>query len=209
MLPPEPVIYVVRHGQTEWNRLGIMQGQLDSPLTGLGVEQAQAIGRYLSTHLAGQQDAIRIESSHLGRALATANIIRETLGLGDECLHTTPLLAELHFGDWQGLDKYQIEARWPGQLAERSRNRWSYRLPNGEDYPMLMARARQWLARERLAPITIVVTHQQFSNVLRGVYTSLVEADILGSVHEQNCLFRLQEQMSQRICTEAGSSFVD
>lgn len=214
MQAPEPIIYLVRHGQTEWNRQGIVQGQLDSPLTDLGREQAQAIGQYLADCLSDQLDAIRIESSHLGRALTTANIIRETLGLEKERLTTTPLLAEMHFGNWQGFDKAQIENHWPGQLDERSRNRWHFQMPNGENYPMLIARARQWLAQQRSAPLTIVVTHQQFSNALRGAYLDLTEEEILQSAHEQNCLFRLQHQRCEhqrceRICTQAAATQVD
>jgi probable phosphoglycerate mutase len=146
------MIYLVRHGQTEWNRDGILQGQLDSRLTELGLRQAEAVGRHLARIIKNPAD-VYIESSHLGRARATAEIIREIIGLDASRCCATELLAEIHLGEWQGLDKTQIEARWPGRLAEREQNKWDYKIPGGENYCLLEERAKCWLAQQRLAPI--------------------------------------------------------
>ena len=66
-------IYLVRHGESEWNREGRIQGQFNSPLTEFGVAQAKAISSFLSDHLS--YDQIQIYSSPLGRAQQTAEII--------------------------------------------------------------------------------------------------------------------------------------
>ncbi len=71
-----PTLYILRHGQTEFNLQHRVQGQCDSPLTELGVAQAHAAGRWLASQGARFE---RIFSSPLGRALATAEIAREEL----------------------------------------------------------------------------------------------------------------------------------
>lgn len=71
-----PTLYVLRHGQTEYNLQRRVQGRCDSPLTPLGVEQARAAGRWL----AGQ--GIRFDrmcTSPLGRAVSTLEVVREEL----------------------------------------------------------------------------------------------------------------------------------
>jgi len=75
------VIYLVRHGETEWNLVRRYQGWGDSPLTERGLAQAEAIGRLLS----GLPEARSAElvSSPIGRARRTAEIIRESLGRGE------------------------------------------------------------------------------------------------------------------------------
>ena len=64
---PEQILYLVRHGETTWNREGRMQGQGDSPLTERGIEQARRIGRTLERLLDGRMPAVMV-TSPLGRA---------------------------------------------------------------------------------------------------------------------------------------------
>ncbi|MGH6971015.1 MAG: phosphoglycerate mutase family protein, partial [Caulobacteraceae bacterium] len=68
------MIWLVRHGQTEMNREGRLQGTIDSPLTPLGLEQAALVGRWFASHA---HDPARwtISTSPLGRARSTAEII--------------------------------------------------------------------------------------------------------------------------------------
>ena len=88
-------IYLVRHGETEWNRIRRYQGWSDSPLTDQGRAQAQAIGRLLCT-LPEAQSADLV-ASPIGRARHTAEIIRECLGRS-EPLRFDDRLRELSFG---------------------------------------------------------------------------------------------------------------
>jgi probable phosphoglycerate mutase len=186
------IVYMIRHGQTEWNRLGILQGQTDSPLTALGERQAQAVGERLARLLPDPAEAW-IESSPLGRARATAEIVRRCLGLDKARLSVDALLAEIHLGEWQGLDQARIEERWPGLLAARERDRWHFRVPGGENYPDLQARARRWLERKRLARVTVAVAHQQIGNALRGWHGKLTPAETLRLVHGHESVFCLRE----------------
>lgn len=72
------MIYLVRHGETEWNRAGRMQGQLDSPLTERGQAQARAVGETLA-ELTNGANGLALVASPLGRTMATATIIAEAL----------------------------------------------------------------------------------------------------------------------------------
>src|SRR5206468_11831561 len=74
-----PVIYLVRHGQTEFNRERRIQGHVDSPLTELGVRQARAVG-WLLRDLIRDPAGWRVVSSPLGRAASTAEIVAWMLG---------------------------------------------------------------------------------------------------------------------------------
>jgi len=99
----------VRHGETEWNLAGKEQGHLDSPLTALGVRQAQA----LANGLWGKGIQV-IYSSDLGRAVRTAEIIADRLGLP---LNVESDLRERHLGVMQGLTMKEFRDRFPDEAA--------------------------------------------------------------------------------------------
>lgn len=103
---------MVRHGQSEWNALGRWQGQADPPLSELGRRQA-----FAATAKLGTVDVI--VSSDLERALDTARIISEQLGVGPVMVE--PLFRERNAGEWSGLTRDEIEAQYPGYLDQRKR----------------------------------------------------------------------------------------
>lgn len=100
-------VLIARHGQSEWNAAGRWQGQADPPLSDLG--RAQAAG---AAELLGAFDAI--VASDLDRALTTAMIIADRLGIGPVMVE--PAFRERHAGEYQGLTRDEIEARYPGNL---------------------------------------------------------------------------------------------
>jgi probable phosphoglycerate mutase len=105
-------LVLVRHGETEWNRLGRVQGRTDIPLNDTGREQAAAAAARLRS--AGL-DAVT--SSPLSRAAETASIIAETVGLGE--VETVAGLVERDYGDAEGMNSEQIRARFGGPLVAR------------------------------------------------------------------------------------------
>lgn len=107
-----PRLLLTRHGESEWNAAGRWQGRADPPLSALGRRQAR-----LAIDALGVVDAI--VSSSLTRALDTARIISEGLGVGP--VLREPALQERDAGEWQGLTRVEIEERWPGYLAEQRR----------------------------------------------------------------------------------------
>ncbi|CAN5604231.1 histidine phosphatase family protein [soil metagenome] len=105
-------LLLVRHGQSEWNATGRWQGQENPPLTDLGREQA-----FTAAAAVGAVDAIY--SSPLDRAMTTAMIISEQLGIGPVVM--SPGLMERHAGEWQGLTRDEIEEQYPGYLDAGTR----------------------------------------------------------------------------------------
>ncbi len=122
-------LYLVRHGETEWNASERCQGSLDIPMNDNGVRQAQLAG-----------DALRgvafdaAYTSSLGRAQQTAAAILGSSGLAAVQL---PALSELSYGDWHGLRP----AEWPNDTGARwRRDPWSVAFPGGESLPVLRDR---------------------------------------------------------------------
>lgn len=99
---------LLRHGESEWNRLGRWQGRADVPLTDEGLEQARRAALALEPFPV-------VASSHLERARITATIIAEAHGAR---VVVDERLAEVDVGPWQGLTRADIERGWPGHLDE-------------------------------------------------------------------------------------------
>ncbi len=105
-------ILVTRHGQSTWNASGRWQGQANPPLSDLGRRQAAMAAERLGT-------VDLIVSSDLDRALHTATIISEALGVGPVVVE--PGLRERDAGEWSGLSRHEIEQAWPGYLDAHRR----------------------------------------------------------------------------------------
>jgi broad specificity phosphatase PhoE len=175
-------IWLVRHGETEWNVEGRRQGSLDSPLTPRGIEQAMNAGRLFRTAFGERRDVL-LECSPLGRAQRTAEILCRELGWPASSIVTQPLLAELRQGSWEGLTQQEIDARHPSARAARERDKWNYVFPGGESYADVALRARAWLAARKPGVETIAVTHEMFSRTLWGAYFDLEPARMLEYSH--------------------------
>lgn len=119
-------LWLVRHGQTDWNLMGKWQGQAtDAPgLNNTGCVQVLAIRKQLK-----KLNFTAIYGSDLLRAKQTAELIAEPLGL---TVTLEPRLREINLGVWEGLLSEEIQARYSQELAERARNPFYSRAPNGE-----------------------------------------------------------------------------
>jgi len=117
-------VYLVRHGETFWNRERRMQGLLDSPLTPLGEAQAGALADALR-----DSGITAIFSSDLGRARATAGFLCAATGLA---VRTDQRLRERDYGDVQGLTWAEVEARHPQVYASLRTRDPLYVPPGGE-----------------------------------------------------------------------------
>ncbi|MCC6651264.1 MAG: histidine phosphatase family protein [Candidatus Eisenbacteria bacterium] len=165
-MQPNPSVLLLRHGETEWNVVARLQGRDDSPLTARGLAQAGRLAAW-----AAQRGVRRIVASPLGRAQVTAARIAAECGATVE---TRAALAEMAFGSCAGLTLAQCEARFPGLSAERARDRWGHRWPDGEGYPDMVGRLRAWLDAEPEAlggEGVAVVAHQAINRALLTVLT--------------------------------------
>jgi probable phosphoglycerate mutase len=198
-------IYLFRHGETVWNAEKRAQGHLDSPLTEAGRAQARAMGLGLRQELARAgygPPAVTVRSSPLGRVRETLAIAAETAGLAhDETCHDHRL-REVSWGDWDGLNGPEIEARWPGHMAARRQDRWNYCPPNGENYVMASERARAALAdimALAAAKPVAVFAHGAIGRVLRGLFIGAPQAEILEMDQPQDAFYRLHRGAAERI----------
>jgi probable phosphoglycerate mutase len=146
---------LIRHAETVWNRERRVQGQLDSPLTPEGEQQAMRWGRALQSFSWN-----RILASDTGRALATVAAINAHLKLPIE---TDPRLRELDWGQWTARTIAQIRAEDREAVAAQEAVGWEFRPPGGESRRQQLERSRQALidaAGRRPGDCILVVTHE-------------------------------------------------
>lgn len=129
---PERRLLLVRHGQTEYNLVGRMQGQLDTPLSEVGRAQAAQVARGLADWPIGT-----VVSSDLQRAADTARAIADASSLD---VTTDPRLRETDLGEWSGRGHEEVDEAFPGARAHwRLHPRWAP--PGGENRLEVSARA--------------------------------------------------------------------
>jgi probable phosphoglycerate mutase len=146
-------------------------------------------------------EAIRIVSSPLGRAMATATIIAHHLDIDKDLIITDPLLAEYHMGQWQGLTNAQIDEQFPGARRERENSKWEYVIPGGESYAKVYERAVEWLATVPENGSLIAVIHDMISRTIRGAYSQLDPHHMLVLQHPHHVIYRLDRgQMEEMVC---------
>lgn len=191
------MIYLVRHGQTEFNRERRIQGRFDSPLTELGVRQAQAVAGLLKD-LIREADGWRIVSSPLGRAASTAQIAGQRLGLPVEL---DDRLREISWGPHDGRLRAELEAELPDTFARTS---WAFDVPDGETYEDVAARVASWLADLPPEPERriIAVSHGVTGRVLRGLYAGMGRDRAATQDVPQDAVFLLQHGRVGRIDCE-------
>lgn len=140
-----PRILFVRHGETDWNVEGRLQGQTDIPLNQLGRYQAEDVGRRLIKLLADPATSEWIVSP-LGRTRETAEIARRAMGLDPAAYSLEDRLKEITFGEWEGFTWAELRNSVSHAEQERDQNKWGYVPPKGESYEMLTERIGRWLS---------------------------------------------------------------
>ena len=152
-------IYLVRHGETEWNKAGILMGQLDSPLTKSGIEQVAGTARDLEG-----VDFKAVFSSDLQRAVKTAEIIKLDRGI---VVQTRKTLRERCYGRLEGstIEEYRKKFKkyFEKLKALTEKERRDYKLDydiesDGEIIERMAAQLRG-IALEHLGETVLVVSH--------------------------------------------------
>lgn len=161
-----PLIYFVRHGQTDWNVENRLQGQAETDINSTGQAQATENGKALKGLISDPAD-FDFVASPSRRTRETMERIRTAMGLEPQAYRTDPRLMELHFGDWQGFTYDELELREPGSKARRSIDKWNFRPPGAaaESYEMLKERVSSWLSD--VTRPTVCVTH---GGIVRAVF---------------------------------------
>jgi broad specificity phosphatase PhoE len=160
MVAPRPTVFYIRHGETDWNVAGRLQGRRDVPLNARGRAQATHCGEILRDLLARDGDGLadrQFVASPLLRARETIELVRAALGLPIDGYLLEPQLAEIAFGDWEGFTIAQLHSRDPQRIAAREQDKWHFVPPGGESYQAVTARMGAWY--ENLTCDTVAVAH--------------------------------------------------
>ncbi len=160
---PRPVLYLIRHGQTDWNAEGRLQGGKDIPLNDIGRVQAGEAARRLMALRPDFPDLAYV-ASPMSRAQETMTLLRRELGLHEHVFRTDERLREITFGVWEGSTWADIVAREPDAARERERRKWHFVPPGGESYAMLATRVAPWFAA--LERDTVAVAHGGIARAL-------------------------------------------
>ena len=145
------ILYVARHGETDWNYEGRYQGQRESHLTATGSAQAQALADTLT--LAGVE---RIVSSPLARCRDTALPLARQTGAGVEI---DPRLIEIAHGTWEGRLRAEIERDDPQTMRAWRERPQSVHFAGGESLEEVMERWRSFSRSLDDGNVVVVVTH--------------------------------------------------
>lgn len=168
-------LYLIRHGETDWNAEERFQGQTDIPLNATGLQQAAGNGDVLQARLAhagSKPDDWYYLASPLGRTRQTMELVRKQLGLPSLGYDTDTRLLEVSFGAWENHTLDELERTAPVEIAKRAEDKWHYQPPSGESYADLC---------DRILPVfqaidrpTIMVAH---GGVIRAARTFLEGMD--------------------------------
>jgi alpha-ribazole phosphatase len=166
-------VYLVRHGETEWNTIMKAQGHSDVPLSDAGRRQADCLGKRLAT-----EKFKGLYASDLKRARETAAIISKHQQHNCPAIETLPELRELNFGEWEGMTMQEVAALFNDDLKRWWENPVSVRIPGGETMGELADRclgALKQIVRRHNGGNVLIVTH---GGPIRTITASVLEMDL-------------------------------
>lgn len=182
----DKTLFLVRHGETEWNASQRMQGRWNSDLNAMGRDQASSHGRLLAG-----QGLEAVFSSTLDRARQTTEIITRWV---DAPVIYDDRIVEWDCGDWSGHLRSEVETRWAEEYAALLANPFNYRGPNCETFPDMFERARPFvdevLAREER--VVAIVSHGMIGKVMASILVGLYGDDTLAIFQPNDAVFRIR-----------------
>ena len=186
-------LILVRHGESEWNRAGRIQGQVNSPLTDLGINQAKAIRDHLSGILLNQE--LEIYTSPLDRAIQTAEIIAQGIDHPSSKIIIEERLNDFNLGEISGTFGWDKVAEiFPEQAQLRLQDPMRFHPSGGESGAEFEARLRSLL--EDLmdeGSLKLMVSHGIVNKFIRGILKNLSGKEMVQLGESQNTIYRLEE----------------
>ena len=186
-------LILVRHGESEWNRAGRIQGQVNSPLTDLGINQAKAIRDYLSGILLNQE--LEIYTSPLDRAIQTAEIIAQGIDYPSRKIIIEERLNDFNLGEISGTFGWDKVAEiFPEQAQLRLQDPMRFHPSGGESGAEFEARLRSLL--EDLmddGTLKLMVSHGIVNKFIRGILKNLSGKEMVELGESQNTIYRLEQ----------------
>ncbi|AHK43637.1 MULTISPECIES: histidine phosphatase family protein [Ensifer] len=185
------LIYVIRHGQTDWNAESRLQGQKDIPLNDTGRQQATGNGLALGAILGADAAQFDFVASPLGRTRETMERLRRAMGLDPTAYRTDDRLKEVSFGDWEGFTLPELKRSVPERIAERRKVKWDF-IPPGNDaesYEILSWRIAAWL--KDVSKPTVCVSHGGVIRALFKLFGEMDEDEAASAAIPQDRLLRI------------------
>jgi broad specificity phosphatase PhoE len=193
-----PPVLAVRHGETQWNVAGRLQGRQDTPLTANGLRQVLAVGLRLAEKVHALDD-VRFWVSPLPRARQTASILSDAWGVPFDRFVPETALVERAYGEWEGLSLSEIQKNLPEQYAASAADPWGYAIPGGESRRDLADRLSSWLHNLELAATHVVIAHSGTLRALRGYYTGSSLEAMLAYREPQTAAFWLEDNKDTQL----------
>jgi broad specificity phosphatase PhoE len=197
-MKPNTIIFV-RHGETDWNKNGLIQGSIDTDLNETGHAQAKSVAALLARQNIEWRD-FNIVVSPQRRAQQTAEYILNALNRDMDGVDAR--VRELGFGIWEGKPFWELKAS-PVYPAD-SESRFFWRPQDGESYQDGVARVNDW--RSSLTRPTLVISHGAVGRCLMGSFTKLGPGELVNLPTPQGKFCLLKDQTMQWF---DGSSVAD
>jgi broad specificity phosphatase PhoE len=166
-------LYIVRHGETEWNKESRIQGRLNSSLTTKGREYAKLLGECLK-----DKKFTHIISSPSQRTIETAELIKGNRNIQ---VVTDERIMEMHMGTWQGMTKNEIKALYPREYDHFIKKPDGYQNEGAESFVDMNKRATEFLnelKNSKLSGNLLVVTHGLLIKTLFTVFKGIEIKDL-------------------------------
>ena len=187
-------IYVARHGETTWNVQGRIQGRSDPGLSPEGYAQSRALleqlkGRAIST----------IYTSTLKRSILTAQPIANHLGLP---LQEQPELDEIAFGILEGKQFLDSDGEVRREWERFKENRFTYRIPGGENYTDVMNRIRPFVGtmlQNHRGEEILIVGHRVVNQMLIGLLMDCPPEAMLAMQQSNGCFYLVQKNGEPKV----------
>ena len=166
-------LLIARHGETEWNAEGRIQGHTDIGLSSNGVDQARSLGDRLS--------GLSIDAAYSSDLRRTSETARLALGERDIVLNQTSMLREYHKGDFEGMTLPEIKEQFPDEYLKYLEKNLDYAPQGGESTRAVSARMAQIISKiksKHLDQTVLIVSH---GGVLRAAMVSLLDMPLEGN----------------------------
>lgn len=174
-------IYFIRHGETDYNVQHRFQGSTDNPMNERGIEQAFCLWEPMSK--------LFLDKVYVSPYKRTTQTAKQVLAGRNIPLIHEPRLCEIHCGQWEGLDRNQIELRWPGMIELWEHRPDELQMPDGESFKQVQDRSveafKEILEREVGNSIAIV-THMLTIQLIMSKLLSIPIREVWQMVRLEN-----------------------
>ncbi len=182
MLNHNTIICIMRHGRTQWNAQGKLQGRLNSSLLPESIRNLRSIGGLL-----GDFGISVIYSSPLERCRQSADIISEIIGLPVIYMDD---LVECDHGKCEGLSLNEAKNIFPDFFSGRDAgDKWNIKWPGGESYADIAIRVSRAVKMMDLTRPVLIIAHETVNKVLAGLFLDLTHDEIMQKKQKNNEIF--------------------